>query len=375
MYWLFHSNAYHFPFLDTEYLRDKIAKAAKDHKDTLFCFSDATVFADEVNRFGFDLDSKYDLHVGILGKDGEYYPRWDTTHMSSAMISEFVKQYKEGKVSSIDWLIDWLMLNRFWTHFCSSKAKLSHIIGATHRRPITPSPGSKSWPVTPSNPPSLRAHPTPWFSCTIPCPNTGVWHRASSRTWPSIPATNARASSSPKWTSPSTTLRPTSVSRRIRWFISFQKATNSIRPWLAGTFAGSTGFGSFWRSKWKNRRYRRRSRILNQWNRHRRRKLTRNIPNPKKKRKILTIKMLKQSCRRQCVWRGDVLQRFCSPLEISKCAVKIDWCVCRDFTKKCLPANFFERKRKVSSFARNFRPWQHIYSTTQGSNTIVEFVS
>ena len=29
----------------------------------------------------------------------------------------------------------------------------------------------------------------------------------------------------------------------------------------------------------------------------------------------------------------------------------------------------------VSPFARNFRPWQHIYSTAQGSNTIVQFVS
>ena len=29
----------------------------------------------------------------------------------------------------------------------------------------------------------------------------------------------------------------------------------------------------------------------------------------------------------------------------------------------------------VSPFARNVRPWQHIYSTAQGSNTIVQFVS
>ena len=29
----------------------------------------------------------------------------------------------------------------------------------------------------------------------------------------------------------------------------------------------------------------------------------------------------------------------------------------------------------VSPFARNIRPWQHIYSTAQGSNTIVQIVS
>ena len=81
---------------DTEFQRDKVAGAAKDHKDTMFAMSDVSVFHDEVERFGFDLDPKYDLHVGILGKDGEYYRRWDTTHMSTKMISEFVAQYKAG---------------------------------------------------------------------------------------------------------------------------------------------------------------------------------------------------------------------------------------------------------------------------------------
>ncbi|OQV16466.1 putative Protein disulfide-isomerase A4 [Hypsibius exemplaris] len=83
---------------ETEYLRDKVASAAKDHKDTLFSFSDSTAFAHEVQRFGFDMDPKYDLHVGILGANGEYYPRWDTVHMSAKMIGDFVKQYKDGDV-------------------------------------------------------------------------------------------------------------------------------------------------------------------------------------------------------------------------------------------------------------------------------------
>lgn len=43
------------------------------------------------------MDPKYEIHVGIIGKDGEYYPRWDTAHMSSKMISDFVKQFKDGK--------------------------------------------------------------------------------------------------------------------------------------------------------------------------------------------------------------------------------------------------------------------------------------
>lgn len=85
-----------FRISDTEYLRDKVASAAKDHKDTLFAICNQTTFQGEVERFGFNNDPKYDIHVGILGKDGEYYPRWDTTHMSAKMISEFVNQYKAG---------------------------------------------------------------------------------------------------------------------------------------------------------------------------------------------------------------------------------------------------------------------------------------
>ncbi|GAU99187.1 hypothetical protein RvY_10223 [Ramazzottius varieornatus] len=83
---------------ETEFLRDKVAGAAKDHKDTMFAMSDISEFHEEVNRFGFSLDPKYDLHVGILGKDGEYYRRWDTTHMSTKMISEFVAQFKAGEI-------------------------------------------------------------------------------------------------------------------------------------------------------------------------------------------------------------------------------------------------------------------------------------
>ncbi|XP_055350484.1 protein disulfide-isomerase A4-like [Paramacrobiotus metropolitanus] len=83
---------------DTEYYRDKVAHAAKDHKDTLFAICNSDNFTQEMERFGFNLDPKYDIHVGILGKDGEYYPRWDTAHMSSKMISEFVNQYKAGEV-------------------------------------------------------------------------------------------------------------------------------------------------------------------------------------------------------------------------------------------------------------------------------------
>lgn len=85
-------------FVDTEYLRDKVASAAKENKDTLFAIADRDKYAHEMARFGFDMDPKYDIHVGILGKDGEYYPRWETTHMNSRMISEFVKQYKKGSM-------------------------------------------------------------------------------------------------------------------------------------------------------------------------------------------------------------------------------------------------------------------------------------
>jgi len=82
---------------DTEYHRNKMAQVAPGFRDMTFCISDRKEFKHELVRFGLDKYTE-ELLVGIIGKNGEFYPGPVHEVLNLKHLTDFAANYRSNKL-------------------------------------------------------------------------------------------------------------------------------------------------------------------------------------------------------------------------------------------------------------------------------------
>ena len=85
----------------TQFWRQKVLEVANDHRDITFAIAQEEDFQDHLKDFGLD-DSGEEINVGCFDDKNQKYPMEPDEEFSEDSLREFIENFKEGELSSIE---------------------------------------------------------------------------------------------------------------------------------------------------------------------------------------------------------------------------------------------------------------------------------